>query len=114
MSPQNAVFKAQQTPRVPVYSPLTLRTCLFPVAENQFQPSGLRSGLPGAHLPAHREDRPAAGDQPAAAEADLRPGEGQQDVENQRGAMMVFHSQYNHANVQGGHFCQCSEQLSPA
>lgn len=51
----------------------------------QLQPPGLRTGLPGAHLPAHREDWSAPGTQPQAAEADLWAAEGWKVDQDQRG-----------------------------
>ena len=51
----------------------------------QLQSPGLRTGLPGAHLSAHREDWSAPGAQPQAAEADLWSAEGWKDGQEQRG-----------------------------
>lgn len=36
------------------------------------------TGVPGAHLPAHREDRAVTGAQPQTTERDLWPAEGRQ------------------------------------
>lgn len=46
------------------------------------QPTRFRTGLPGTHLPAHRENRTASGAQPQIAETDLYTAEGRQDEEN--------------------------------
>lgn len=61
---------------------------LCAVAARWLQPTGLRTGLPAAHLPAGGEDQPAAGDQPPASEAHLQPAEEQQDEQEQRGALL--------------------------
>lgn len=55
---------------MPQNSALNLIIVFFPVTAGEFQPSEFRTGLPAAHVPTHREDRSAAGDQPSAAEAD--------------------------------------------
>lgn len=70
---------------------LTYTPSVCPGTASEFQPSGFRPGLPAAHLPTDREDRRAAGDQPPAAEADLRSTEGRQDDKDQRGVGLFCH-----------------------
>lgn len=70
---------------MPQTSAFNLIIVFFPVTAGEFQHSGFRTGLPAAHMPTHREDWSAAGDQPSTAEADKQPAEGQQDDKDQRG-----------------------------
>lgn len=75
---------------VNVYSPLfwfyyenlndfvSVLSCQPGEPNQSVQPTRLWTGVPRAHLPAHREDRTATGTQPSTTETDLWPAEGRQ------------------------------------